>query len=153
MVSVRVLLAGTLALAACRGPQPRAERWFAERGQRATSWHACVRLGAGLRAGCDGDRTCEARVTTEVTRPCYAARYRAATENARPEVEIPPSALSPCFWNRGPRPTSSPVHYAQAECDGLAIAAALRSHCAAELRAVIEGLCIEGSTDLTGSGP
>jgi hypothetical protein len=133
---------GLLALGACGGSSPPAGGWFAARGQHATTWHACVRIGAALRAACDGDAACESRVTRELTRSCYAGRYAAATSDD-------PHTLSPCFWDRTEPPAASPAAYAEAECQHLE----LGPHCVAELREVIEGICLEGAMDLTGAGP
>jgi hypothetical protein len=152
-VAIAVLAANLAVASSCGGREPTSERWFAERGERAPTWHACLRLGAALRAACAGDTACAAKVTTDVTRPCYAARYRAATERARPGDDIAPRALSPCFWQRAAGAGVEPAAWAAIECRDLRLPPDIRPHCVAELRAVIEGLCSEGSTELTGAGP
>jgi len=118
---------------------------MAERGRESATWHSCTEIGASLRERCDGDASCARRVTTDVTRPCYAGRYAAATEDS-------PESLSPCFWDRGPAPPATPSEYATRTCDEI-VEARLRPACVEELRTVIEEICEEGSTDLTGAGP
>lgn len=146
-------IAVAAALAACGGGRPSAEPWFAERGQKAATWHACVKIGASLRVACAGDAACEDRVTTDVTRPCYVARYRTETAPVDPDHDSPPETLSPCFWDRAVNPAASPAAYAAAQCEAMKPSPELAPHCVAELRAVIEGLCAEGGTDMTGAGP
>jgi hypothetical protein len=146
-------VAATVVVGCGRGHRPDADPWLAERGAKADTWHTCVRIGAALRAACGGDADCETGVTTDVTRPCYVARYRAETAPVQPAHDSPPETLSPCFWDRvEPRP-ASPEAYARAQCATLALSPELAPHCEAELRTVILGLCTEGSTDLTGAGP
>lgn len=137
---------------ACGGHQPSPRPWLAERGRVASTWYVCARMGAYLRSTCDGDAVCEERVTREVTRPCYAARYRAAANAPRGREETP-RALSPCFWDQPPARTGTPARYARMECDRMKMTPPLGHHCVAELRTVIEELCTEGAPDLTGAGP
>lgn len=152
-VAIAALIANLAVAPGCGGPEPRGERWFAERGEHAASWDVCVRLGAFLRAACANDAACAARVTTDITRPCYAARYRAATERARPDADIDLRALSPCFWQRTAADGTAPAAWAESECRNLALPPDTLPDCVAELQSVIEILCSEGSPELTGSGP
>ena len=147
---MRLLL--VVALIACSGgSQPRGDAWFAERGRRAQTWYPCTLIGASLRATCAGDRACESSVTVDLTRPCYAARYR-ATSNAGPTDKVDTAAGSPCGWQDG-NPDASSIDYARRTCERVTRDPALRPHCVAELRMVIEDLCLRGSTELTGAGP
>jgi hypothetical protein len=151
--AMRWLAVVLLVIAACGGGRPRTDRWFAERGARADTWYVCARIGASLRATCNGDRACETYVTEQITMPCYVARYRAPVG---PGGGAPrPATLSPCFWARGdgPAPATSPPAYAQATCAAIAAEPALRPHCEAELRMLVEDVCRRGGPALTGAGP
>jgi hypothetical protein len=149
MVITRMLLLGAIAVSACYR-EHRDTGWFAERGERAASWYVCTSLGASLRAACQRDAACATRVTWELTLPCYAARYHAATHDGRPAQ---PSTLSPCFWTQDAAPGTSPEQYARATCARLGMAAELQVHCVGELREVMEKVCTSGGTELTGAGP
>lgn len=149
----RALALVVIAAAACGGRSGAAtERWFVERGLRAPTWHTCTRIGSWLRSTCSGDHACEARVTEDVTRPCYAGHYRADQHHGRSPV-APAGTPSPCFWDRSPSPPASTAAFAQAECAALSLEPALVPHCTAELRAVVDDLCKRGSPELTGAGP
>lgn len=135
-----------LLLFACSHAPTKQERWFADRGREAPTWHTCLRLGAELRAECGTNAACASEVTRTLTRSCYAARYRAETSRgARAE------ALSPCFWDRE-TPKVAAADYMQRTCSST-VEANVQSACVAELREVIEGICTEGAPDLTGAGP
>ncbi len=111
-----------------------------------------MRIGALLRDSCGADPDCANRVTRDVTRHCYAARYAAATEHLTPSSDVVPDALSPCFWDRDQPTSQAPAQFAVHTCKTL-VDAPLRPACVAELRMVIESLCTEGTTELTGAGP
>ena len=147
-----IALAFLLWVAGCgHSPTPQ-ERWFAERGRASPTWHTCLRMAAELRHACGDDAACATRVTRDLSRPCYAGRYHQEASHSTPHDDVRVERLSPCFWDREPSSAASPAAYAEGTCRAV-VDPRLQSACIAELREVIEGICTEGATDLTGAGP
>jgi len=109
-------------------------------------------MGATLRDACGTDAACASQVTQGLTRPCYAARYHDDANHSTPNDKVKPEQLSPCFWNDAPKHPSTSAEYAQQTCTTI-VDTKLQPACVAELREVIDGICAEGSVDLTGAGP
>jgi hypothetical protein len=152
MVRCTLLALAALFCAFGCGHAPTAqERWFADRGRVAPTWHTCLQIGAELRAACGSDATCGSEATRTMSRACYAGRYRQETSHATPRGVVRAERLSPCFWHTD-APKVTAADYMQRTCSGV-VEANLRSACVAELREVIEGICTEGALDLTGAGP
>jgi hypothetical protein len=145
-------LAFVLAALGCGHSSTPQERWFAERGRQSPTWHTCLRMAVELRDACGDDATCATQVTRDLSRSCYAGRYHQEASHSKPSDEVRGERLSPCFWDAEPKQAASPVEYARRTCSGV-VAARLQPACVAELREVIERVCTEGATDLTGVGP